>query len=160
VRPQLDHDEASLVIQAPPCALYDLVSDVTRTPEFSPNVLRSRWIGGATGPAVGARFKARSAPRRGRAPSNKPMVTVADPAREFAFIRSVPLAGTIEWRFRFIPVGSATRVVESYTVVKPISALGWLVIRKVFGETDRKTALLGDMQETLRRIKTIVESRN
>jgi hypothetical protein len=88
------------------------------------------------------------------------VVTVADPAGEFAFIRSVPLAGTVEWRFQFIPLGSSTRVVESYTVLKPISALGWFVIRTVFGETDRKTALLGDMQETLRRIKTIVESCN
>jgi hypothetical protein len=93
VRQELDHDEVSLVVQATPAALYDLVADITRTPEFSPNVIRARWIGVATGPAVGARFKAYPAARRGRAPSNKPVVTVANPASEFAFNRTVPLAG-------------------------------------------------------------------
>ena len=103
MRQHLDHDEVSLTIQATADALYDLVSDITRTPEFSPNVVRSKWIGGATAPAVGARFKAYSAPRRGYAPGNKPVVTVADPGCEFAFTRTVPLAGTVEWRYLFIP---------------------------------------------------------
>lgn len=95
MRQQLDHDEVSLVIQATPAALYDLVTDITRTPEFSPNVVRSEWMDGATAPTVGARFKAYSAPRRGRALSNKPVVTVADRAREFAFNRTVLCAGTM-----------------------------------------------------------------
>jgi hypothetical protein len=50
----LDHDEVSLRIAAAPGDVYDLVADVTRTPEFSPEVLRCKWIGGAEGPAVGA----------------------------------------------------------------------------------------------------------
>jgi hypothetical protein len=93
VRQELDHDEVSLVIRATPAALYDLVTDIPRTPEISSNVVRAGWVGGATGPAVGARFKAYPAARRGRAPSNKPVVTVANPASEFAFNRTVPLAG-------------------------------------------------------------------
>ena len=68
-------------------------------------------------------------PRRGRAPSNKPVVTVANPAREFAFHRTVLLAGTVQWRYQFIPENGATRVIESYTVIKPITAFGWFVIR-------------------------------
>jgi hypothetical protein len=158
VRQELDHDEVSLVIRATPAALYDLVTDITRTPEFSPNVVRAGWVDGATGPAVGARFKAYAAPRRGRAPSNKPVVTVADPASEFAFNRTVPLAGTVEWRYQFVPENGATRVIESYTVIKPITTLGWFIIGTLFGETDRKTALRADMQETLRRIKAAIES--
>ncbi|MBW3609051.1 MAG: hypothetical protein KY463_11975, partial [Actinobacteria bacterium] len=34
----------------------DLVADVTRTRDFSPEVVSARWLDGATGPAVGARF--------------------------------------------------------------------------------------------------------
>jgi hypothetical protein len=45
-------------------------------------------------------------------------VTVADPGREFAFNRSVPLAGTVEWRYQFAPENGATRVIESYTVMQ------------------------------------------
>ena len=33
-----------------------LIADVTRTPEFSPEVSTCRWLDGAAGPAVGARF--------------------------------------------------------------------------------------------------------
>jgi hypothetical protein len=157
VRQKLDHDAVSLIIHASPVEVYDLVSDITRTPEFSPNVVRSRWIGGATA-AVGARFKASSKPRRGWAPSNKPTVTAAEPGREFAFTRTVPLAGTIEWRYQFFADNGATRVTESYTVVKPITAVGWFIIGTLFGETDRKTALFADMTETLKRIKTAIES--
>jgi hypothetical protein len=158
VRQELDHDEVSLVIRAAPAVLYDLVADITRTPEFSSNVVKSQWIGGATAPAVGARFKASSTSRRGFAPSNKPVITVADPGREFAFNRSVPLGGTVEWRYQFIPESGGTQVIESYTMIKPITALGWFIIGTVFGEKDRKTALRADMHETLRRIKASVET--
>ena len=51
-----------------------------------------------------------------------------------------------------------TRVIESYTVIKPISTLGWFIIGTLFRETDRKTALRADMQETLLRIKAAIES--
>jgi hypothetical protein len=108
--------------------------------------------------AVGARFKASPAPRRGYAPSNKPVVTAADPGRQFAFKRTVPLAGTIEWSYRFVSVQGGTQVIESYTVLKPITALGWLIIETLYGEKDRKTALRADMQSTLLRIKTAAES--
>jgi hypothetical protein len=82
MRQQLDHGEVSLVIRATPTALYDLVADITRTPQFSPSVVRAEWVGGAPAPAVGAGFRARSSPRRGYALSNKPVTTVADPGHE------------------------------------------------------------------------------
>jgi hypothetical protein len=157
VRQELDHDEVSLVIRATPAALYDLVTDISRAPQFSANIFKARWVGGATGPAVGARFKAYPAPRRGRAPSNKPVVSDADPAREFAFHRTVLLAGTVQWRYQFIPENGATRVIESYTVIKPITAFGWFIIETLYGESDRKTALHVNMEETLRRIKAAIE---
>jgi hypothetical protein len=49
-------------------------------------------------------------------------------------------------------------VIESYTILKPIRALGWLIIETLYGEKDRKTALRADMQSTLLRIKTAAES--
>ena len=57
---RLDHDEVRLRIQAPPGLLYDLVSDVPRTPEWSPEVISCRWLDGAAGAAPGARFSARN----------------------------------------------------------------------------------------------------
>ena len=101
-------------------------------PEFSPEVVSCRWLDGATGPAVGARFEAVNVSAAGKRWKNRPVVTVAEPGREFAFTRTEPLAGTIAWRYRFEPEGAGTRVVESYEVQRPVTRLGWFVIEKVF----------------------------
>ncbi len=52
----LDRDERSAVLPALPQRLWAVVADVTRTPDLSPEVSACRWLDGATGPAVGARF--------------------------------------------------------------------------------------------------------
>ena len=91
MRQELTTDQVSRHIEATPRVLYDLVSDVTRTPEYSNEVVRCIWVGGATGPAVGARFKAINSAGRGPNWPNKPVVTAADPGREFAFARTEPV---------------------------------------------------------------------
>ena len=52
--------EASVRVAAAPEKVYELVSDVTRMGEWSPETTSAEWIDGATGPAVGARFKGRN----------------------------------------------------------------------------------------------------
>ena len=44
-------------MSAPPEEVWDLVSDVTRIGSYSPETFEAEWIEGATGPAVGARFR-------------------------------------------------------------------------------------------------------
>lgn len=58
MRQTLTTDQVNRHIEAPPQALYDLVADVTRTPQYSTDIVSCTWLDGATGPAVGARFKA------------------------------------------------------------------------------------------------------
>ena len=55
---QIDSDEVRIHIRARPDHIYDVVSDVTRTLEFSPVILRCTWLDGASGPAIGASFEA------------------------------------------------------------------------------------------------------
>jgi Polyketide cyclase / dehydrase and lipid transport len=148
----LDRDEVSAVVAAPPEAVYALVADVTRMPEFSPEVVSCRWLDGATGPAVGARFEAVNSAGGGKQWKNRPVVTVAEPGREFAFTRTEPMAGSIAWRYRFEPEGAGTRVVESYEVQRPVTRLGWFVIEKVFRGGDRRHALREGMRTTLERL--------
>jgi hypothetical protein len=60
---------------------------------------------------VGARFRAKNKGGRGPAWFNTPVVTVADPNREFAFNRSGPGIGSYTWRYVLEPtplVGDAT----------------------------------------------------
>ncbi|MGH2217506.1 hypothetical protein, partial [Enterococcus faecalis] len=89
----------------------------------------------------------------GRRWRNRPVVTAADPGREFAFVRTEPFAGTIAWRYRFEPVDGGTRVVESYDVEGPVTRVGWFVIEKVFRAGDRREALRAGMVTTLERLR-------
>ena len=42
---------------AAPEEVWDLVSDVTRIGEFSPETFEAEWVDGADGPALGAHFR-------------------------------------------------------------------------------------------------------
>ena len=48
----LDQDQVSAYMEAAPETVYALVADVTRMPEFSPEILRCTGLDGATGPAL------------------------------------------------------------------------------------------------------------
>ena len=153
----LDRDSVSLRMQARPEDVYALVADVTRMPEFSPEIVECTWLDGATGPAVGARFKGRNKMPNRPAFSNKPVVTVTDPGREFAFARTEPFGGTVEWRYRFEPDGDGTMVTESYEVTKPVSRVGWFLIGVLFARKDRRSDLRAGMEQTLERMRAVAE---
>jgi hypothetical protein len=42
---------------APAQQIWDLVADVRNTGKFSPEVMEAEWLDGATGPALGAKFR-------------------------------------------------------------------------------------------------------
>jgi ribosome-associated toxin RatA of RatAB toxin-antitoxin module len=154
---QLDRDRVSILVQASPEDLYAVVSDVTRTPEFSPAVVSCRWLDGATGPVVGARFEAVNTTEAGKTWKNRPVVITAEPGREFAFSRTEPFAGTLVWRYRFEPEDDGTRVTESYEVTRPISRVGWFVIERIFRAGDVEAGLRAGMRETLERLRATAE---
>jgi len=155
----LDHDSVSMRIAAPANEIYELVADVTRTPEFSPEILRCTWLDGATGPAVGARFAALNKVPKRPAWTNKPVVTVVEPGKAFAFERTEKFAGTIVWTYEFEPDGDGTIVTESYRVTRPLSRIGWFVIGVLFARPDRRTDLHDGMELTLHRLSAAVRPR-
>jgi hypothetical protein len=153
----LDRDSMSLHIEAPADHVYHLVADVTRMPEFSPEILRCQWLNGAQAPAVGVRFAARNKVPRRPPWTNKPVVTVVEPGRAFGFARTEKFAGTVEWSYRFDPEEGGTTVTESYEVTRPLSPVGWFIIGTLFGRKDRRSDLRAGMEETLRRIRQVAE---
>ena len=157
MKQELTHDAVDRHIQASPETLYDVVADVTRTPELSPEVISCEWIDGATGPRVGARFRAVNHSGRGPDWRNTPVVTVAERGREFAFSRTEKGAGTIVWRYEFAPEGDGTLVTESYEVTRPVTLVGWFIIGVVYGNKDRRGDLRRGMEETLRRLAALAE---
>jgi uncharacterized protein YndB with AHSA1/START domain len=148
--------QASVHIDASPEQVYALVADVTRMGEWSPETYRCRWLDGADGPAVGARFKGYN--RRGRARwSNTLKVLAADPGREFAFRRDVLHCGVCDWRYRMQPEGAGTRLTESYEVVEPDWAITNWFNGLVLGVEDRDADLQQGLRTTLERIKQAAE---
>lgn len=156
MRQDLTSDSVSRHIDASPDELYDIVSDVTRTPELSSEIADVKWLDGATGPAVGARFKARNSAGRGPDWYNKPVITVADRGREFTFERTEWIGGTLRWSYRFDPDATGTMVTESYEVTKQLNSFGWFLIGTLYGLKDRKADLRQGMTETLERLAALV----
>jgi uncharacterized protein YndB with AHSA1/START domain len=152
------NDTVSIDIAAPPERVYELVSDITRMGDWSPECYKCTWTKGATGPAVGARFKARN--KGGRGPSwwNTPVVTVADAGRAFAFNRSGPGIGSYTWRYDLEPIPTGTRLTESFEAERPLTkAMSWITMKWV-GSSDRDADLHEGMLTTLSRIKAAAES--
>jgi uncharacterized protein YndB with AHSA1/START domain len=144
--------QARVTIGASPLRVYELVSDITRMGEWSPECYRCEWLDGATTAAVGARFRGhnRLGPTRWQIDA---VVTVADPAREFSFT-TVHANGREEtrWRYVFDPVAGGVDVTESYEFL-------WCPISNRIAELPipRDKQLRRGIQETLNRIKAAAE---
>ncbi len=51
------HAAVTLHIDAEPQKVWELISDITKMGEYSPEVFEAEWLDGATGPEVGARYR-------------------------------------------------------------------------------------------------------
>src|SRR5271155_2790011 len=100
---------------APPHQVWDLLSDVTRIGRYSPETFEAEWLDGATGPAVGARFRGHVR-RNGRGPVYWTSCTVVacDPGREFVFGVGPPGAALSTWGYHLVPNGDGTDVTETF----------------------------------------------
>ncbi len=141
---------------APPAEVWDLVSDVTRIGEFSPETFEARWLDGASGPQAGARFRGHVR-RNGRGPVywTTCTVTASEPGREFAFAVNGPGEVVVNtWRYRLTPNGDGTDVTESFELPgSPLNRLYW----RLAGRARMRTNLNG-MRVTLEKMKAIAES--
>ena len=141
---------------APPSDVWDLVADITRIGEFSPETFEAEWIDGADGPAAGARFRGHVR-RNGRGPVYWTTCTViaSEPGREFAFTVAGPGGRTLNtWRYELRPGAEGTDVTESFELPDiVVTRLYWMLA----GRARRRTNLDG-MRVTLERIRAIAEA--
>jgi len=153
------HAEARTHIAATPEAVYDLIVDISQMPKWSPECVECRWLDGATGPAVGARFRGRN--RHGVARwSNRCRVVACDRGREFSFV-APDLRGrdTTRWTYRFVSEPPGTEVLESFELLRTLPFYIRLSDRYIMGVKDRRADLEANMRQTLERIKEAVEVR-
>lgn len=150
--------ESSIVIDAAPELVWALVSDVTRTPEWSPVCRRCEWLDGHEQPAVGARFRGQNR-LNGARWSRECVVTECEPGRVFGFSTLFKGQESTRWRYGVEPLDGRTKLTQSYQVVL---VPPWLrVLRRLPGvvaKSDRDTAW--NVSTSLERIKAISEQRN
>lgn len=139
---------------ADPKIVWDLVSDVTRIGEFSPETFEARWTRGSTGPEVGAYFKGH-VKRNGVGPTYWSLCRVTEcvPERDFGFVVELNGSPVNHWRYQLTPHENGTEVTESYELA-PVGYLKvyWAVLGRLRGRTNER-----GMRQTLERIKAIAE---
>lgn len=146
---------ASIIIADRPDVLYDMVSDVTRTGEWSP-ICRACWWEDGGGARVGAWFGGRNEVP-GRIWETRSIVTAADRGREFAFVVGGSL---VRWGYAFAPAGEGTTLTESWEFLPD----GVALFRERYGPdaeaqiADRSQAAHDGIPETLAAIKRIAEA--
>lgn len=150
------HDSVTVHMAATADEIWELLSDVTRIGELSPETFEGEWTDGATGPAVGARFRGHVR-RNGRGPVYWTVCQVTDcePGRVFGFDVLGPGGRVVNsWRYDLEPSAGGTDVTESFQLARnPLTQLYWTVA----GTARNRTNLAG-MQATLERAKAIVEA--
>jgi len=146
--------EVAETVKADPRRVYELVSDLPRMGEWSPENTGGKWLRGASGPEVGARFRGTN--RAGIAIwATTVTVTAADPGRNFAF--DVDFLGTpiSTWEYEFTGGGGTCTVTERWTDRRP----GWMRATSILtGVVNRRDHNREGMQQTLQRLKASAES--
>jgi hypothetical protein len=141
-------------MKASPEQIWDLVSDVTKIGRYSPETFEAEWIEGATGPAVGAKFRGH-VKRNGWGPTYWTTCTVmeCEPGRAFGFGVGNGERPLNVWRYKLEQSGDGTDVTESFDLAKTAPLrLYWALLGWARGRTNRN-----DMRTTLERIKAEVE---
>lgn len=149
------HQE-SISVAATPEAIYDLVSDITRTGEWSPVCTSCWWDDGAEPGKVGSWFTGHNELPE-RTWETRSQVVAADRGHEFAWI----VGGTfVRWGFTVAADGETTRLTESWEFLPG----GITMFEEKFGdqaeaEIDERTRqAYAGIPQTLAAIKRIAES--
>lgn len=138
---------ADVVVAAPPDAVWRVVSDVTRTGEWSGECREVEWRRGATGTAPGVRFRGhnRSGWRRW---SRTCEVTTVEPPSLLAWktLPSPLFPDSSDWRIELAPAGTGTRIRLGYEVRFLPSWFAWLLGLIGPDHSDRSGALADDLR--------------
>src|SRR6202012_4361311 len=147
---------ATVHMAAPADKIWELIADVRNTGRFSPEVMEAEWLGDATGPAVGARFRGHVR-RNGIGPVywTTCKVTACEPGREVGFAGMLGDRAGDTWDYQLAPAGDGTDVTESFRL--PPSPFA-TVYYWMFGGWLRQRNNVRDMTITLNRIKDVVEA--
>ncbi len=148
-------DQVSVWMDAPPAQVWDLVTDVTRIGEFSPETFEARWTRGSTGPEVGAYFKGH-VKRNGVGPTYWSLckVTRCETEKVFEFAVGTDAMTVNNWGYELAPRDGGTLVTEYFRLGTNLPTRAyWLLLGPLRRRTNQK-----GMRTTLERMKAVLES--
>lgn len=148
-------DSVTVRIDAPLSDVWQLLSDITRFGELSPETIQTaEWIDGANGPAEGARFR-RHIRRNQKSASRSSLweVTECDFEQSFAFALIERNKRRSHWRYELGADGPATNLTLSYflepTLLNRINGatstfrfFGWPIRRRLKSMLERMRPVL------------------
>lgn len=138
-------------INAPVAKVWELISDLRRMPEWSP---QCRWMKPFGPLRQGTRTLNLNRRNRMFWPTTCTVVEIV-PDRKLAF--RVDTNNTI-WSYELEPAGEGTRVIESRHAENGVTAFSNLSVKALFGGTDNfEHELLDGMNASLARIKAAAE---
>lgn len=145
--------EDSIEIASAPERVFDLVADLPNMGRYSPENTGGAWLGGATGPAVGARFRGTNA-NHGHTWSTTVTVVACDRPTDFAFEVTVAFFKVARWSYRIEATTTGCRVTETWldrraSFAKPMTK---------FIEKDREGFTRRSIRTTLEALKQAAEA--
>ena len=145
---------ASVIINRAPAEVFAVVADITRTGEWSPECMSGRWVDGASGPAVGAKFEGDNKVVIAGIPMKKwtttSEVTAYAPGEVFEFVAE----GFTTWRYELEPTGAGTKLTESFSFDASTGMQGFIYEKLL----RRSRSMEKGIQATLTNIKAVLES--
>ena len=146
---------ASVVVARSPEDVYALVSDVTRTGEWSPTCAACWWDEGA-GPRPGSWFTGRNVTPQ-RTWETRSQVVAADPGREFTWVVG---DGLVRWSYLLEPCDEGTLLTESWDFLPA----GLAFFAEKYGEDaaaqveERRRSAHDGIPRTLAALKAVAEA--
>ena len=158
---------AQEVVAAPPELVWDLVADITRVSGWSPECIRTAWLGQPAGPWPGARFKGHNRFPNGFEWEVTCVVTEADRPRTFGWSvlddSGDPARPSSLWRYEIDPLpGGGSRVRQRFThgpgfsFLRPLAEAAPDSAAEIIAA--RRDGLRANMIATLRAMKAAAES--
>jgi len=142
---------------APAEVVYDLISDLPRMGEWSPENVGGEWRDGATGPAVGARFAGRNQRKAGWTTT----VTITEATRgvSFAFVTGKVERPETRWSYQLTPTPEGCEVTETCQILREPGPVGQWLTKLGTGVkwADRPEDMRRGVEETLRRLAEAAE---
>ncbi|MCP5025778.1 MAG: SRPBCC family protein [Actinomycetia bacterium] len=147
------YKEASIEIEASPEMVYDLVSDLSRMGEWSPESTGGRWMEGGTGQA-GDWFEGHNQVGE-REWTRESQVARADRGRDFTFVVGGVEENCTWWSYEMAPSEIGTTLTEKWWFVNKTPGLALATEEQVRARVE---ATQGALEATIAAVKATAEA--